>query len=279
MNSPNVAAPQFAPASPPRLSNVDLGRRFDALVAAAQLTPETNGFFKRSKFAGAVAPAQALAIARDWREIAKAFMLNTIRGIGVIAESAAREPNPSHAVLGTLQTMFRVIGDDLNNALPVFRDVAPKGVAGIHYVWWEDAIVKPVLAHCSEEEARSALAASPGVSRLIDGMGALCQSPLGAVVHLRVVEAIALEIAIAFKRVFARAEAGGRRLFPRPADLDWMNTHIRAEVTHHAEVSGDETAVTALAQTLAAQEEMLALAARYAQMWGEALADFERSLA
>lgn len=266
-----------ARSSDPLLSSAELDQRIAELLERARLTSETNGFFQRAKAISTAGPSQALFIAHNWREMTKAFMFYTIKGIGVMAGQAARETRPPESLLRTIQTVFAVIGDDLNNTMSVFKEVAPPGIGGIHYIWWEDEVINPIRKHCDQDEL-AAEVTSTGTERLIESMERLSQSSVGTAVQLRVVEAIALEIAVAFKRVFGRLEVDGKRLFPRGDDLPWMNAHIRAEVTHNQQVSDHDVGMAGVADTVAKQQEMLAQTAEYVERWSQALGDFETAL-
>ena len=131
-----------------------------------------------------------------------------------------------------MQTVFQVIGDDLSNLMPAFQKVAPAGPAGMHYAWWESAIV----------------------------------------------EAIALDITVAFKRIFSKVQVQGERLFSKPAQFAWMDSHIEAEVEHHKAVSHDDTGTTAIADTAAQQARMFNLTQTYAHHWNVALNEFADNL-
>ena len=118
----------------------------------------------------------------------------------------------------------------------------------------------------------------PSIVALQETMHRLSRSALGTAVQLRVVEAIALDIVIAFKRVYSRLVIGGTKMFPASEQLAWMNSHIQAEVAHHSDVSNHDSGMTSLADTAAKQKEMLCLTAEYAWMWNAALEDFAAPL-
>ncbi len=146
-------------------------------------------------------------------------MFTTLSGLGVTARALSAQNAPSHDVLGAFQTIFRVIGDDLDNFAPEFGAVAPKGVPGMHYIWWEDSIIARLSAELDEESRLTATEMPDGVAQLLSNMHRLAYSPLGAAVQLRVVETIALDIAVAFRRVYGKLSSAGRPLFPNPGDL------------------------------------------------------------
>jgi uncharacterized protein DUF6202 len=260
------------------LDNAELDRRIAALIRDAKLTKDTNGFFIKARSTRAVSPVQAVYIAHNWREITKAFMFSTISGLGAMAEQAYRAETPDQGLLRTIQTVHGVIGDDLSNYMPVFKKVAPKGVEGIHYIWWHDSVIQPILECCGQDGLPARPVTSLNALRLIAGMEQLSRTTIGTAVQLRVVEAIALEIAVAFRRVFARVVVDGRKVFPKRDDLAWMNAHIKAEVVHNQQVSDHDTGMTAFAVTVTQQEEMLRQTADYVDRWSRALSDFEYAL-
>jgi hypothetical protein len=259
-------------------TSADIDRKITALINRAGLSASENRFFKAAKAVKTVDGRAAVSIAHDWREITKTFMFTTIAGIGGMARQAELDPAPSEHFLDVIQTAFRVIGDDLNNALPVFKAVAPAGAAGIHYVWWERSILRPVADRLGLGPSDALPPLPVNVRALQDNMHRLSSSPLGTAVQLRVVEAIALDICIAFKRVFSRVAIDGTRVFTTADQLAWMNSHIQAEVAHNEEVSDHDTGMTSLADTAAKQKEMLRLTAEYVRNWNAALEDFATGL-
>ena len=252
--------------------------RFDAQIAdcleSAQLTRETNRFFVQAKSVKSIEPLPALRIAHGWREMTKAFMFTSIAGLGVMAADADTQTEPNRNLLKAIQTIFQVIGDDLSNLMPVFREVAPEGPDGMHYAWWESSIVNPLKSAVGAPENDTTNMLGAGAKQLIANMRALIHEPLGAAVQLRVVEAIALDITVAFKRVFSKAVVDGNRLFTRPDQFVWMDSHIHAEVEHHKAVSDDDTGTTAIADTEEKQRHMLQLTRQYAESWNIALNEF-----
>jgi hypothetical protein len=264
--------------SPIQATSADLDRKIAALINCAGLSSSENRFFKAAKAVKTVDGRAALSIAHYWRETTKTFMFTTIAGIGGMARQAELDPSPPEHFLDVIQTAFRVIGDDLNNALPVFQAVAPAGAAGIHYVWWERSILQPIADCLGLGPSNAHVALPANVRALLDNMHRLSSNPLGTAVQLRVVEAIALDICIAFKRVFSRVATDGGRVFTTADQLAWMNSHIQAEVAHNQQVSDHDTGMTNLADTAAKQKEMLRLTAEYVRNWNAALEDFAAAL-
>ncbi|MED7952455.1 DUF6202 family protein [Streptomyces sp. BE303] len=252
-----------------------LDEQVSSIVRAAGLVRPGNRFFANARLVDDVPPANALAVARQWEAMTKAFMFTTIGGLGAAARHFAAQEAPGRETLAAFQTAFRVIGDDLDNLADDFGAVAPGGAAGIHYLWWADSIVAP-LVKASGEESAPALPA--GVARLLEAMDALADHRLGAAVQLRVVEAIALDIAVAFRRVYSKVQVGGEKLFADSDALVWIDAHIKAETSHAKSVSDEETGMTALVEGEEDAAELLRLATGYAAHWADALDDFADQL-
>ncbi|MER6949355.1 DUF6202 family protein [Nonomuraea sp. NPDC000554] len=248
-----------------------LDERVAEVVKAAQLVRPGNRFFAAAKDVDQVTATDALAVARQWEVMTKTFMFTTISGLGVAARHFMSQRTPDRDVLAAFQTAYRVIGDDLDNLAEDFSSVAPKGAAGIHYLWWADSIVRP-LAEVAGEDA----AGTPpkGVAKLLGAMTDMAGHRLGAAVQLRVVEAIALDIAVAFRRIYGKVTVDGRKLFAAPDALVWIDAHIRAETSHATSVSDEETGMTAMVENGNDAEELVLLAADYATHWAGALDDF-----
>jgi hypothetical protein len=205
----------------------------------------------------------------------KAFMFTSIAGLGLMARQADSQAYPPGELLTTIQTVFGVIGDDLSNQMTAFKKVAPAGPAGMHYAWWESDIVEPLRAATG---CHGPLQLGASVRLLISQMRGLADDPLGAAIQLRVVEAIALDITVAFKRIMTKVQVDGRRLFTRPEQLAWMNSHIEAEVAHHKAVSDDDSGTCAIADTRAKTRHMLARTRDYIACWTLALGELARLL-
>lgn len=270
--------PPSPPEEPILLCPQELEERVTALIDAAGLGRMSHRFFTVTRAIRRVEPEAALHIARGWRELTKTFMFTTIKGLGVMADLAGRSASPPESLLRTIQTAFSVIGDDLNNQLEPFRGVAPAGTDGIHYVWWQDSVLKPVLARCGLLLAARPSGITTAEERLIACMHKMAESGIGTAVQLRVVEAIALNIAIAFRRLFGQVCVDGSPVFDAQHELVWMDSHIRAEVVHSRQVSDASHGMTAIADTPAAQEIMLKLTAEYAARWSSALDEFAEAL-
>jgi hypothetical protein len=256
-------------------NNADMDRAISHLIDRAGLSPSRNRFFLAARAARGVSGEAALRIAHYWREVTRTFMLTTLAGLGRMAEEAAAQTAPPRHHLAVIQTIFRVIGDDLNNEMHLFKAVAPAGVGGIHYVWWEESILRPVAERLGTDRMPEL---PPRILALLEMMHRLSRSPLGTAVQMRVVEAIALDIVIAFKRIYTRLAIGGTRVFPAGEQLAWMNSHIQAEVSHHNDVSNQDCGMTSLADTEAKQREMLSLTDEYVRSWNAALDDFAAAL-
>lgn len=248
------------------------------LIEAADLVRPANRFFATAQSIEDVAPSAALDVALAWQAMTRAFMFTTIAGLGTLATEIVAGDEPSRDVLGAIQTAYKVIGDDMANLDEEFSTVSPKGADGIHYVWWADTIVAPLVRSTGVAASVAHESQPDGVRALIENMKRLGSHRLGAGVQLRVVEAIALDIAVAFRRIYSKTTLDGARPFRDDGALDWVDSHIRAETSHAASVSDDETGMTLMVANDADRAEFLRLAEEYTASWALALEDFAASL-
>ncbi|MGW1675312.1 DUF6202 family protein [Streptomyces sp. NPDC002324] len=252
--------------------------RITAIIRETGLCRPANRFFSDVRIAEHIAPLAALRVGRQWQAMTKSFMFTTISSLGLMARDFNQQIAPDRGVLGAFQTAYLVIGDDLANLAPEFAAVSPKGVAGVHYLWWEESILGPLLASVGETERAEADQLPEGVRGLLANMERLAQSPLGAAVQLRVVEAIALDIAVAFRRMYAKVRIDGASPYSTESALAWIDSHIKAETVHAKSVSDDETGMTVAAATAAERAELLVLSEEYAKSWAAALNEFADAL-
>jgi hypothetical protein len=252
--------------------------RITAIIREAGLCRPDNRFFSDVRIAEHIAPFSALRVGRQWQAMTKSFMFTTISSLGLMARAFNQQTTPDRGVLGAFQTAYLVIGDDLANLAPEFAAVSPKGVAGVHYLWWEESILGPLVASVGEAERVEADQLPEGVRRLLANMERLAQSPLGAAVQLRVVEAIALDIAVAFRRMYAKVRIDGVSPYNTESALAWIDSHIKAETAHAKSVSDDETGMTVAAATAGERAELLVLCEEYAKSWAGALDEFADAL-
>lgn len=219
----------------------------------------------------------AFEIARHWESMTKTFMFTTFRSLSKLAESLELCNNPSEDVLTAFQTGIHVISDDLNNNHSAFAEVAPCGPRGIHYKWWHNDIVKPLAQKLDINLTRN-IPLSPNIDKLIQGMRQLANESFGFAVQLRIVEAIALHIAIAYRDIFSNLTFEDKKLFSNRKELAWITSHIKAEVTHHSQVSDNESGMVFVATTLNEQRQFLEMIEWYATLWENALNDFYQFL-
>ncbi|MGQ4490555.1 DUF6202 family protein [Streptomyces sp. 372A] len=257
-----------------RAEQAELDAWVEAAIDAAGLRRADHRFFDAARRAVEVPHEGALAVAHRWRAMTKSFMFTTLAGLGVLAARLNREAEPSRTLLSAFQTVYQVIGDDLANAAPEFSAVAPEGPAGVHYVWWDDTVLAPVAALVPGDVRERAAELPAEVTGLLDNMDRLAAEPLGAAVQLRVVETIALDIAVAFRRMYGKVESDGVAIFRADGALDWVDSHIRAETVHAAQVSADDTGMTSLVASPAEAEEFKRLTEEYAANWSRALGSF-----
>jgi hypothetical protein len=254
--------------------DVDLERLLDHIIRDVGLRRPENEFFSRASAISTVSPGAALTLARQWQAVTKTFMFTTIAGLGVMAREMNHRQETNRIVLAAFQTAYRVIGDDLCNLAPVFSAVSPKGAEGVHYLWWADSITSPLAAAASEAASRTIDEAGEGVIGLMEKMTALADTPIGPAVQLRVVESIALDIAVAFRRIYSKTLADGQKIFPTARSLSWIDSHIKAETQHFKSVSDEETGMTAFIETEAERALFPAMAGGYALSWAGALREF-----
>lgn len=264
-----TAVTDFSPAD-----RIELDERVEKEIDRARLRRADNSFFGTARNTGTVTPQAALAIGLRWREMTKSFMFTTLAGLGVMAKAFSAQAAPSRDLLGAFQTVYQVIGDDLDNAAPEFRAVAPRGPAGIHYVWWDDTVVAPLTPHVDEAGRDAAARLPAAVRELLDNMERLADAPLGAAVQLRVVETIALDIAVGFRRMYAKVLVDGECLFAGNDRFAWIDSHIKAETGHAQQVSDDETGMTGFVTGPEGAAEFIRLVGEYADNWSRALETF-----
>ena len=261
------------------VSEKDLEHRISQTIAEAGLRRPHNRFFNDARTVEPVTPSAALRVGLQWQAMTKSFMFTTVASLGLLASRFNDEAASDREVLGAFQTAYLVIGDDLGNIAPEFAAVSPKGVTGMHYLWWADSIVAPLTGVVDSGQAASAAELPDGVAALLANMKRLAASPLGAAVQLRVVEDIALDIAVAFRRMYSRVAVDGTKVYGATGALDWVDSHIKAETSHAQSVSDHETGMAAIAATAEERTAMLRLVQEYAANWALALDDFAEALA
>jgi hypothetical protein len=259
-------------------SPVSLEQRVDDAIRSVGLKRPQNRFFQVAREVESVTPEAAYDIAFQFRDMTKEFMFSTISSIGAVAKILADEKVPRMDTLGVLQTAYRVIGDDLDNFADEFAAVAPKGPTGIHYIWWQSSVVDTLESHLGHGRMDTPKPYTAGVAGLIKEMRELRDSPIGFAVQLRVVETIALDVAVAFRRMYPKVVADGVELFPKSTNFDWLESHIRAETGHAQEVSKEEYGMSGVTVTEQDREQFLTLVERYARHWANALDDFTASI-
>lgn len=252
--------------------------RITDIIKHKQLLKDQHPFFNAARLYSALDTKQinvkaAFEIARHWELMTKTFMFTTLSSLGVLSQQLAKTNSCPFGILSALQTGVKVISDDLNNNHPAFAKVAPKGSNGIHYQWWSTEIVFPIAEKLSLT-SWSALPSSENISALLAGMHLLANKPFGFAIQLRLVEAIALEIAIAFRYVFSSTFHEGKRIFETRNQLAWITSHIMAEVNHHNDVSDMEAGMSSIAATFQEQQDFLITMEWYAELWFKALYDF-----
>ena len=218
-------------------------------------------------------PKLALNLARHWEKMTKTFMFTTFQSLAKLSEQLDLCDKTEERVATAFLTGLEVITDDINNHHQAFSQVAPKGISGMHYKWWHEDIVSP-LAKKLDVDLEMSDSLMPNVEELIQGMRLLAKDPMGFSVQLRVVEDIALHIAVAFMRIFSTiSDEQGKAFFERK-QLSWIISHIKAEVAHQHQVADVEHGVACIAVTHDEQKRFLETVDWYAGLWEKALEDF-----
>lgn len=237
-----------------------------SILYHAGLSKDNNVFFIRAHNIQKINVTTAFNIAYNWREITKTFLFTTISGLGCLAKKVGREVNPNQRLLSVMQTGFQIISDDLGNNRTLFPD-SPHGHQSIHYKWWEDTILTPLSVYIDIQKMNLTHA----TAFLIKKMQKITKNYLGVAVQLRVVEAIAQDICLAFLAIFSKVEYQGKKIFNSEKDLAWIYSHIEAETIHHRQVCDEESGMGRVVLTLEDKRNMLALAHEYACAWSNAL--------
>lgn len=262
------------------LSSQQIENKITTIIDTASLTNTKNKFFLLAKRYQnnnrTVNLITAFEIARHWEVMTKNFMFTTMRSLANFSCKLSELDEPSDDALAALQTGFKVIADDLNNNHDAFSAVAPKGPQGMHYKWWHNDIVVPITKMLANNTADSPL--SDNISKLIAGMNKLADDAFGFAIQLRVVEAIALDIAVSFRGIFENTVCNDRKIFTRE-NLSWIISHIKAEVTHHDQVANVENGTAFIATSSEEQAYFLQTMTWYADLWLNALNDFYHFLA
>ena len=238
-----------------------------SIINDAGLSKENNTFFIQAEQCTQKIPVNiAFNIAYNWREITKTFMFTSIRGLGSLAEKIGSDDEPNTQLLSVLQTGFQIISDDLGNNHTLFPD-SKLGHKSIHFKWWEDSILTPLKIHMDIQEAKL----THETIFLLRKMKEISTNYLGVAVQLRVVEAIAQNICLAFLAIFSNIEHHGKRIFSSKKDLAWIYSHIEAENIHHHQVCDKESGMAMIVRTIEEQRALLMLTKDYAYSWANAL--------
>ncbi len=253
-----------------------LDKTIDQILADFNLTRTTNSYFLMAKQGPQINLDSAIKLAVNWREITKQFLFTVLTGLGTLADKMRNDNSPAYDLIAVLQNGINVISDDLSNICPILGEVAPKGPEGAHYIWWENSILNTMTKIASQKNFTINRTVTAGVQKLLSYMVELTKLPLGAAVQLRIVEAIAMDIAVAFRSLYSLLTIDGKKVFPGVNDLAWVNAHIKAEVNHHKQVKDGDSGMVNIATTPEEQRTLLVLTKKYAECWALALKDFEQ---
>ena len=250
------------------------------LISKKCLDDRTKGYFGSANTINLlnqkVDSGSSFNIAKGWYHLTKHFLHTSISSLGLFSSTVNKKNIIDDITISILQTANSVISDDLNNTHAGFSSVAPIGPMGAHYNWWRHDIVEP-LAELTGVEDWANDPLPNGCKLLLENMKHLESKDYGFIIQLRVVEAIALNIAISFRDVFSHTFHGAEKTFGDRKNLDWIYSHIKVESEHHQQVSGSETAVTRalVGKQYFNNDIVLSEFDRYVDSWALALADFD----
>lgn len=230
-----------------------------------------NSFFYLAKEKNKIKLSSAYKIAYNWREITKTFLFTSIRGLGFLAEKIGQEKYPIYQLLSVLQTSFQIISDDLGNNNKLFEST--HGTKSIHYIWWEETILKPLSLYTAKKN----ILLSNETSILIQKMNKTSSNYLGVCVQLRVVETIALQICLTFFHIFSRVEHHGIKIF-QEKNLTWITSHIKAETIHRQKVCNNISGMSKIVLTFQEKEQIIKLIYEYCTAWSNAINSFSNYL-
>lgn len=260
------------------LSPEELDAKITDMIESAGLTQQTNGYFQKAREVKLTSLKPALEIAYNWRAFTKQFVFTVLAGLGTLADDVKEQAQPTDSVLQVLQTGFAIIADDLMNTCPVLSEVAPKGPDGVHYRWWQDTVLKPLEELAATEGVTTDLKLVPQTNKLLAIMSRFGKEKFGAAVQLRIVEAIAYDIVLAFRIMYSNLVINDQAVFPHRDNLSWMNAHVKAEVIHHRQATDEESGLVRIANTVQEQQLLIDMTQEYIEGWVGFLASFEHFL-
>ena len=260
------------------LSFDQIDAEVDQMLQNHKLLRKTNDFFVLSKKMSEFPMSSCIHIAHNWFEITRQFLFTVLTSVGVFSEKIRELDDSPYHLMNVLQSSVKIISDDLMNMFPTLQEVAPKGAAGSHFQWWEDSVLNVLIKKANvQDQVKKEI--SPNVQTLLNFMVTLSKEPMGAAVQLRIVEAIALDIVLAFRAIYSSLTYDNQKVFPNLNDLAWINAHIKAEVVHHRQVKDEENGgMVLIASTPEEQRKFLVLTKEYIECWSGALHDFEKYL-
>lgn len=244
------------------------------IIDSSCLTPEKNSFFTTVANKENFTLISAYYIALKWREITKNFLFTSIVGIGNLAERISYHQEPSTSALITLQTVVSIISDDLYSANVNFHGTKiSENADKAHYRWWEKTILNP-LSLLVKPEIEPNFIASKNIELLIKKMKEYSNLAIGVIIQLRIVESIASDICIAFKKIFSHIEYNNARVFKSDKELAWIFSHINAELIHQKMVETSLLNSLPEIENQLSEVEFLNLTKEYCNYWNNALSDF-----
>jgi len=256
------------------LTTKELESKINCLIEKAHLTKEKNPFFIKAKQTTNLSLESALKIAFNWREIIKQFMVTVLINLGELADKVNQLDFPSEYAISALKTGITIISEDLNNVFTEYEEKASIDPDGMHYVWWEKSILKPLLAATNNKKLSSKIKSSPKTQQLLQEMNKLATHPLGFAVQLYVVEIIALDMVLAFLPLFASIEVDGQKIFKSSEIISWIMEHIQDESIPQGRALHEDNELINSMSTIKDRNDLFLLAQNYIECWSETLMEF-----
>ena len=249
----------------------ELESKISSLIENAHLTKGKNPFFIKAKQIPYISLESALNIAFNWREIMKQFMITVLMSMGELADKVNQlDFSPEYAI-SALKIGITVVSDGLNKVFSEREKEASKDPDGVNYIWWETSILSPLIAATKNKSFSSEMTISPKAHKLLKEMNKLAKHPLGFAVQLYVIEAISLDIILAFLPLFSRVEVNEQKIFKSSEIISWMMAHLQDELIHIQQPTHDDNGMVNTMSTAKDQEDLFLLAHDYIQCWGEVL--------
>jgi len=252
------------------LSTSEFESKMLSLMERTRLRDEENPFFIRAKQTRTVSRETAIKIASHWRDITKQYMYTLLISLGKLADNVSQLDMSSEYVICALQAGITIISDDLDKAFFSLEETVPADPDGMNTFWWEDNILRPLIAASPNRRLSSEITVAPKTQILLQLMDELAKNPLGFAVQLWVVESIAVEMVLFLLALFAKIEVQGQKVFKSSEVMDWIAAHIEDEAFEDRENVYEDTDMINIAG-MGDRQDLFRLAEEYMNCWKEAL--------